>query len=150
MAIVDGAVEQIEDVAAEDRGQGHAAPVGAQTVHAESFGDEGWEAAEEEAVAETREAGYEGEEVRVLDRERGELRDEEDEGGEREAPEPRRFEDFDEEVGSYAWRGLVETSFWGGERDLPLVSRPMQLQMERMDTCMAWRFMMKSSVAESS
>ena len=32
----------------------------------------------------------------------------------------------------------------------PLRRRPLKEQTERMETCMAWRFMIKSSVAESS
>lgn len=95
VVVVDHAVEQVEHVSADDGRQGHAAPVGAEAVDAEGLGDEGREAAKEEPVAEAGQAGNERQVVGVLDGEREDLGDEEDERGDRQAPESRGFQHLD-------------------------------------------------------
>lgn len=50
-------------------------------MDAEGFGNEGWEAAKEEAVPDASQAGNKGEVVRVLDGKREDLGDEEYESG---------------------------------------------------------------------
>lgn len=50
MAIVNMSIDEIEDVAEKDRCQRHTAPVLAQAMDTESFGNESWIDAEEEAV----------------------------------------------------------------------------------------------------
>lgn len=45
MLVVNRAIEEIEDVATNNWGEGHRAPVLREAMNAESFGNEGWEAA---------------------------------------------------------------------------------------------------------
>lgn len=100
VAIKDGAVEQIEDVARDHGAEGHEAPVLAQAVDAKRLGHDGGEDAKEEAVAEARQARHEAQQVRVRDAQRAELGDAEDEPGHDEAPGAVGVQDLDEEVGS--------------------------------------------------
>lgn len=65
MLIENDAIEQVEDVAREDRRHGHEAPVLRQAVNAKALSYDGREHAEQEAVPEPRQTGYEAEEVRV-------------------------------------------------------------------------------------
>lgn len=58
MAVVDYAVKQVEYVPADHGGEGHAAPVSAEAVDAEGFGDQGGKAAKQEAVGDAGEAGH--------------------------------------------------------------------------------------------
>lgn len=53
VVIVDGAVEEVEDVAADDGRKGHDAPVLRQAADAEGVRDQGREDAEEEAICES-------------------------------------------------------------------------------------------------
>jgi len=107
VAVEDGAVEEVEDVARYDRRQRHEAPVLAEAVDAEGLGDDGGEHAEEEAVAQAGEPGDEAQEVRVVDAQGADLRGDEDEGGEHEAPDAACAQDLDEEVGADAWGGQL-------------------------------------------
>lgn len=76
--VKDDTVEQVEDVAGEDGGHCHEAPVLGQAVDAEALGHDRWEDAEEEAIAETGETRHETEEVRIDNAEGTDLGDEED------------------------------------------------------------------------
>ena len=64
-------------------------------MDAEGLGDEGRKAAEEEPVAEAGQAGNERQVVRILDGEGEDLGDEEDERGDRQAPESGGFQHLD-------------------------------------------------------
>lgn len=60
VAVVDTAVEQIEDVATEHGRKRHDTPVLGEATDAESVGDQRREDAEKEAVCNTGESGYNG------------------------------------------------------------------------------------------
>ena len=120
MAVKDGAVKQVEDVARDGGRERHEAPVLAQAVDAERLGHDG---GEHEAVAEARQARHEAEDVRVRDADGAELGDAEDDAGEDEAPRAVGVQDFDEEVGADAWGGMLVLGEggWGGGRAYRLV-----------------------------
>jgi hypothetical protein len=69
-------------------------------VYSERFGHDGGEHAEQEAVAEAREARDEAQEVRVGDDDGAQLGDREDEAGNDETPDPAGVQNFDQKVGS--------------------------------------------------
>lgn len=60
VAVVDAAVEQIEDVATEHRRKRHDPPVLGETTDAKGVGDQRREDAEKEAICDTGESGYNG------------------------------------------------------------------------------------------
>jgi hypothetical protein len=53
MYIIDMTIQQVKDIAADNRRQSDDSPVRAQPIDAKSFSDEGWEASEEETVGYT-------------------------------------------------------------------------------------------------
>lgn len=60
VAVVDAAVEQVEDVAAQHGRKRHYTPVLREAADAEGVGDQRWEDAKKEAVCDTGESGYNG------------------------------------------------------------------------------------------
>ena len=81
VAVVDGTVEEVEYVSAENRGQGHHTPVLGKTADAESLCNQRREDAEQEAVRDSREAGDDDQRVRVGNGGPAELSEGEDQGG---------------------------------------------------------------------
>lgn len=56
VAVVDSTVQKVEDVATEDWGQSHDAPVLGEAINAKGVCGQGWEDPEQETVCNTREA----------------------------------------------------------------------------------------------
>lgn len=98
VAVVRGAVKEVENVGREDGRQRHEAPVLAQAVDAKRLGDDGWEHAKEEAIAEAGETGNEGQKVGVADVEGADLREKEDETGQDQAPDTTDVKGLDQIV----------------------------------------------------
>lgn len=80
VSVEDAAVEQVEDVTAENGGKGHDAPVLGEATNAERVCDERWEHAEQKAVGNAGEAGDNHELVRVGYCRPGKLRQSEHDG----------------------------------------------------------------------
>lgn len=114
VAIINGAVEEIEDVAAHHRRQGHGAPVLAQAGHAERVSHKAGVDAEEEAVRETGEGADEVQQVRVPDADGGDLGEAEGRGRDEQAPEAAGVEAFHDQVAADAGG---EAAGEGGEGD---------------------------------
>lgn len=98
VAVVDSAVEEVEDVSAENRGQGHHTPVLGKTADAESLCNQRWEDAEQEAVRDAREAGDDNQRVRVGNGGSAELSKSEDQGGDEETPSAGHVELLDQDI----------------------------------------------------
>lgn len=59
VAVINGTIEEVEDVAAENRSKRHDPPVLSEAIDTEGMCDEGWIDAEEEAVRQSRSPGDE-------------------------------------------------------------------------------------------
>lgn len=92
VVVVDGAVEQVEDVAADDGRQGHDPPVLRQACDAERVRDQRGEHAEEEAIGQSCRGRYDDQVVRVRNRHAGQLRRGEDGRRDEQAPEARHLQ----------------------------------------------------------
>lgn len=108
MLVKNDTVEQIENVAGNDRGHRHETPILRQAVNAEAFGHNGRKYPKEKAVSESGQAGDEAKEVWVDDAEGADLGDEKDGTGDDQAPDSARMEYFDQEIRSDAF--LVSVS----------------------------------------
>lgn len=102
MFVEDDTVEQIEDVTRYDGGHCHEAPVLRETVNAEALRHDRGKDAEEKAVAQTREAGDETEEVGVDHVQCEELGNGEDGSGDDKTPHSACVEEFDQKIGADA------------------------------------------------
>ena len=107
-------IEQIKDVAREDRAESHEPPILAQSVNPESLGDNRGEHTKQESVTETRKAGNEAKQVRVRDVDGGHLSHGEDETCENKTPYTAGTQHFDQKVGANTYdylqcQGLTRT-----------------------------------------
>lgn len=96
--IVDGPVEQVEDIPAEDGSQRHGTEVLRQTADSERVRDERGEHAKEEPVGYARHARDENQRVRVGDGRAGKLGSCEHDGRYEQTPEPRDVQFLDQQV----------------------------------------------------
>ncbi len=97
MSIVDMPIDEVEDVAENDRCQRHTTPILAQAMNAKSFGNESWVDAKEEAVGQACESRDKAKDMGVLDAGAADLGNEEDAAGDEEAPKARhsKFSHYD-------------------------------------------------------
>lgn len=85
-------ITEIEDIAKNNRGQGHTSPILAQAMDAESFGNKSWIDAEEEAVGQACKSRDKTKDMGILDAGTAYLRSEEDTAGYEKAPKARHSE----------------------------------------------------------
>jgi len=100
VAVENGAVEQVKDVARDNWAECHKTPVLAQAMDAKCLCNDGREDAKEESVSKTGEPGNKAKEAWTGDVKRTELRDEEDEACEYKTPDAAGLENLDKKVGS--------------------------------------------------
>lgn len=87
VGIVDPTVQQVEDVARDNRREGHGAPVLTQTVHPEAMCHQARVYAEEDTVGKAREPRHEDQEMWVIDYCPCDLCEAENDGGDEKTPE---------------------------------------------------------------
>lgn len=85
--VVHPPVQEVEDVAGNDRGKRHGAPVLTQTVHSKTVRDQARIHAEEDAIAETCKPRNEDQQVWILYCGSCNLGEAENDGGHKETPE---------------------------------------------------------------
>lgn len=68
MTVIYGPIKQVEDVSSYYRGQGHCAPVLAQSVNTESMSHEAWENSKEHAICYSSNARDKNEEIWLLNK----------------------------------------------------------------------------------
>lgn len=132
VGVEDGAVEEVEDVARDDRRQGHEAPVLAEAVDAERLGDDGRVHAEQEAVAEAAEPGHEAQQVRVRHVECEHLRQREDARRHHQAPNAAGVQHLDEEVGPDATKQAAREAADGQDGHVQLLAEHERLVVDRV------------------
>lgn len=107
MTVVDAAVEEVEDVAAENRSKRHNAPVLGEAINAKGMCDEGWIDPEEEAVRQSCSPGDENQLMGFGDRRASKLGHCEQDSGEEKAPEAGHVQLLHQQVGSDSWRPKI-------------------------------------------
>lgn len=103
VSVIDVAVNEIEDIPENNRGKCHTAPILAQTIDAEAFGDKGWIDSKEKAISQACKSGDEAKDMRVFDTGAADLGYKEDAAGDKKAPEPRHTECSYYDVRANAW-----------------------------------------------
>lgn len=98
VSVVDSAIQKVENISAENWGQGHDTPVLGKTANAEGVGGQRGEDAEQKAVGNAGEAGHDDERVGVGDGRAAKLGKGEDHSGDKETPETGHVQLLDEEI----------------------------------------------------
>lgn len=98
--IVNSAVEQVVDIATDNRGPSEKAPVHRKAVWTESIDHNSWENAEGEAICKAAQAGHNPEIVWIFEAGRAKLVDCEDESRNDHAPKARVTEALNDNVGA--------------------------------------------------
>lgn len=147
--VVEFAVEQVIDIAADDRRKGHYTPVLRKTADSKCMGDQRREDAEEKAVCNSRKPRDNNQLVGMRDCGPGKLSQREHNRRGKQAPETRQVEPFDQQVGADAYETVSFCKTMDLE-DVPLDRRPMKLPKDSTDTCITCLCCMNLELALSS
>lgn len=102
VAVVDGAIDKVEDISTKHWGQSHDAPVLGKTPDTECVCGQRGEDTEQKSVCNACEGGHDDERIRVGDRGAAELGECEDHSGDEKTPEAGHVEFLDEDIGADA------------------------------------------------